>query len=131
MQRFFAREDSLEIAMAHLECARMFLSTGGNNMKKPAWFSLVAVGSLFLISVPQDAQAGAACVRKEFKTTLVKDACTKGGQDEAKKVMKKFLATAKSKNPSVKDCKSCHTSLNPDFQLTPDALEKFQKSGGK
>ena len=100
-------------------------------MKNPAWLNLAAVGILFLTSVPQNAQGGAPCVRQEFKTTLTKEACTKGGQDEAKKVMKKFLSTAKAKNPEVKDCKSCHTSLSPDYKNTPNALELFQKAGGK
>ena len=102
-------------------------------MKKLALLALAAAtaGILSLTSLPQDAQAGDACVRKEFKTQLVKDACTKGGQAEAKKVMKKFLSTAKAKNPSVKDCKSCHTSLSPDYKLTADGLAMFTKAGGK
>ena len=102
-------------------------------MKKLALLALAAAtaGILSLTSLPQDAQAGDACVRKEFKTQLVKDACTKGGQAEAKKVMKKFLSTAKAKNPSVKDCKSCHTSLSPDYKLTADGLTMFTKAGGK
>jgi hypothetical protein len=108
--------------------------TGPNDMKKLALLALAtaAAGILSLTSVPQDAQAGGdACVRKEFKTQLVKDACTKGGQAEAKKVMKKFLSSAKAKNPSVKDCKSCHTSLSPDYKLTADGLAMFTKAGGK
>ena len=104
-------------------------------MKKLELLALAAAtaGILSLTSVSQDAQAAdaAACVRKEFKTNMVKDACTKGGQAEAKKVMKKFLSTAKAKNSSVKDCKSCHTSLSPDYKLTSDALMQFIKSGGK
>lgn len=102
-------------------------------MKKLALLALAAAaaGILSLTSVPQDAQAGDACLRKDFKTQMVKEACTKGGQAEAKKVMKKFLSSAKAKNPSVKDCKSCHTSLSPDYKLTPDALEQFKKAGGK
>jgi Fe-S oxidoreductase len=100
-------------------------------MKKPALLALAAACSLFLIAVPRMAQAGVPCVRKEFRTTTIKDACTKGGQDEAKKVMKKFLSTAKAKNPSVTDCKSCHSALSPNYPLTPDALEKFKIVGGK
>ncbi|WP_224364798.1 hypothetical protein [Hyalangium versicolor] len=68
---------------------------------------------------------------ESLKTQLINDACTKDGQDEAKKAMKKFLALAKAKNPSVTDCKSCHSVLSPNYPLTPDALEKFVKSGGK
>ncbi|MFY0566917.1 hypothetical protein ACN28E_24185 [Archangium lansingense] len=100
-------------------------------MKKPALLALVAACSLFLIAVPRMALAGVPCVTREFKTTLTKDACTKGGQDEAKKVMKKFLATAKVKASSIKDCKSCHSALSPNYPRTPDALELFQKAGGK
>ncbi|MCY0989232.1 hypothetical protein OV203_18990 [Nannocystis sp. ILAH1] len=102
-------------------------------MKKFAFLALAAATAclLSLTSMSQDAQAGDACVRKEFKTQLIKDACTKGGQDEAKKVMKKFLAKAKAKNPAIKDCKSCHTTLSPDFKLTNDALMQFQMAGGK
>lgn len=101
-------------------------------MKKLALIALaVASAAILSLATPQEARAGDACVRKEFKTTLVKDACTKGGQGEAKKVMKKFLSTAKAKNPEIKDCKSCHTTLSPDYKLTPNALEMFTKSGGK
>ena len=102
-------------------------------MKKLALLALAtaAAGILSLTSVPQDAQAGDACARKEFKTQMVKDACTKGGQAEAKKVMKKFLSTAKAKDATVKDCKSCHTTLSPDYKLTPNGLELFKKVGGK
>lgn len=102
-------------------------------MKKMTWLMIAAAAAGVLSATwgPQDARAEGACVRKEFKTTLVKDACTKGGQDEAKKAMKKFLVVAKAKNPSVTDCKSCHASLAPDFRLTPDGLLQFQRSGGK
>ncbi|MDC0669276.1 hypothetical protein [Nannocystis radixulma] len=103
-------------------------------MKKLAFFTLAAaaVGPLVLTSVSQDAQAdGGACVRTQFKTTSIKDACTKGGQAEAKKVMKKFMATAKVKVAEVKDCKSCHTTLTQDWKLTDNALELFIKAGGK
>ena len=102
-------------------------------MKKLALFALAAasVVILSLAAAPQEASAGDACVRKDFKTEMVKNACAKGGQGEAKKVMKKFLSSAKAKNSAVKDCKSCHTSLSPDFKLTPNGLELFKKAGGK
>lgn len=102
-------------------------------MKKLALIAVAAASAaiLSLAAAPQEASAGDACVRKEFKTAMVKDACTKGGQAEAKKVMKKFLSTAKAKNPEVKDCKSCHTTLSPDYKLTPNAMELFKKAGGK
>lgn len=102
-------------------------------MKKLALFALAAASAtiLALASVPQDAQAADACARKEFKTEMVKKACVKGGQQEAKKVMKKFLSQAKAKNPEIKNCKSCHTTLKPDYKLTPDGFDMFAKAGGK
>jgi hypothetical protein len=100
-------------------------------MKKPALLALAAACILFLIAVPQMALAGVPCVTREFKTTMMKDACTKGGQDEAKQVMKKFIITAKVKVPSITDCKSCHTALSPNYPRTPNALEQFLKAGGK
>src|SRR5690606_30967791 len=109
------------------------ISQGTNHMKKLALIALAAasVAVLSLAVLPQEARAGDACVRKDFKTAMVKDACAKGGQGEAKKVMKKFLSQAKAKSAEVKDCKSCHTTLSPDYKLTPNGLELFKKAGGK
>lgn len=102
-------------------------------MKKLALFALAAASAaiLSLASMPQDAQAADACARKEFKTEMVKQACAKGGQQEAKKVMKKFLSKAKADNPEIKNCKSCHTSLKPDYKLAPKGFEMFKAAGGK
>ncbi|WP_428268458.1 hypothetical protein [Haliangium sp.] len=101
-------------------------------MKKLALLALAAASASILAfgSVPQNAQAADACARKEFKTETVKAACEKGGQKEAKKVMKKFLSQAKKQDSSL-TCKSCHSSLKPDYKLKPDALEMFKKFGGK
>jgi hypothetical protein len=94
-------------------------------------FAVASAAIFSLTAAPQESIAGDPYVRKEFKTTLIKDACTKDGEDEAKKVMRKFLSTAKTKVPEVQDCKSCHSTLTLDWKLTPNALELFQKAGGK
>jgi NAD-dependent SIR2 family protein deacetylase len=73
-----------------------------------------------------DAPAAAACIHTEFKTTLVKDACTKGGQKAAKDAMKAFM-----KEKKIKSCNQCHSKLAPKYELKKDALEQFQKAGGK
>lgn len=67
-----------------------------------------------------------ACVHKEFKTETVKAACEKGGQKEAKEVMKAFMKANK-----LKSCNECHKNLAPKYDLKPDAHEKFAKLGGK
>jgi hypothetical protein len=82
------------------------------------------------LSSTNDAVAGAACKRTTFETKLVGDACKKGGQAEAKKVMKKWLKGAKKKEAGL-ECKSCHTKLAPKYDLKPDGLQKFKDLGGK
>src|SRR5215471_12278451 len=68
------------------------------------------------------APAPAACLHKEFKTEMVKQACAKGGQAEAKNVMKAFM-----KEKKIKSCNVCHAKLAPKYDLKNDALEQFQK----
>jgi L-lactate utilization protein LutC len=78
----------------------------------------------------KDASAGKACSRTKFDSTLVANACKKGGQDEAKKVMKAYLKEAKKKNASL-GCPSCHSKVGGDFPLKPDGLKLFKENGGK
>jgi hypothetical protein len=66
------------------------------------------------------------CVHKEFKTSLAKDACEKGGQKAAKDAMKKFMKDAK-----IKSCNQCHTKLAPNYELKKDGVDQFKKAGGK
>ena len=101
-------------------------------MKKIALLGLTfASAAVFSLSAPHEASAGDPCVRKEFKTKLIAEACKKGGQAEAKKVMKKQLSKLKAKSDKVKTCKSCHTSLAPKYELTADGLELYKQAGGK
>lgn len=93
--------------------------------------ALSIIGVLTVVSfsgsaTADDAPAAAACVHKEFKTELVKSACAKGGQAEAKTVMKAFM-----KDKKIKSCNVCHSKLAPKYDLKNDALEQFQKAGGK
>ncbi len=91
---------------------------------------LAGIFGLLTAASPQEAIAGAACKRATFETKLVADACKKGGQGEAKKVMKKFLAAAKKQDSSA-TCQSCHAKLAPAYTLKPDGLEKFKQFGGQ
>ncbi len=70
--------------------------------------------------------APAPCVHKDFKTELVKQACEKGGQPEAKTAMKAFM-----KDKKIKSCNQCHAKLAPNYELKKDGLDQFQKAGGK
>ena len=74
----------------------------------------------------EDAPAAGPCVRTEFKTELVKQACAKGGQPEAKTAMKAFM-----KEKKIKSCNQCHSKLAPKYELKADALDQFKKVGGK
>lgn len=86
------------------------------------------VGSLTFATVTSSpAAAGdAPCVHTELKTDLVKNACAKGGQKEAKDAMKAFM-----KEKKIKSCNQCHTKLAPNYELKADGLEQFTKAGGK
>jgi hypothetical protein len=97
-------------------------------MAKLAIFASITtiVASLGIASLTAgDASAVTACMTKEFKTQLAKDACTKGGQPGAKDAMKKFMKDAK-----IKSCNQCHAKLAPKYELKKDALEQFKKAGG-
>ena len=85
---------------------------------------IVSLGIASLTST--DAQAVTACVTKDFKTDLAKNACTKGGQPAAKDAMKKFMKDAK-----IKSCNACHSKLAPKYELKADGLDQYKKAGGK
>ena len=98
-------------------------------MSKLGFVALITslVGALTFATLSSSAVAdGTACVHTEFKTELVKQACEKGGQKEAKDVMKAFM-----KEKKIKSCNQCHAKLAPKYELKADALDQFKKLGGK
>lgn len=100
-------------------------------MSKLGLFATITaiVGALTLATLqgPAGAEAaGTPCVHTEFKTELVKQACAKGGQKEAKEVMKAFM-----KEKKFKSCNVCHKTLAPKYDLKADAFDQFTKAGGK
>lgn len=96
-------------------------------MAKLGLFATVAamVGALMFANMSTP-EADTPCVAKDFKTEMVKQACTKGGQKEAKDVMKKW-----NKEKKIKSCNQCHEKLAPNYELKADGLEQFKKLGGK
>ncbi|HEX2686913.1 MAG TPA: hypothetical protein VHN14_09855 [Kofleriaceae bacterium] len=98
-------------------------------MSKLGLFATITatISALTFATLTPSAQAdGTVCVHTEFKTELVKQACTKGGQKEAKDAMKAFM-----KDKKIKSCNECHEKLAPKYELKSDGLAKFQKLGGK
>jgi hypothetical protein len=99
-------------------------------MSKLGIFASVATILISLGLATVTAAAGedkpAPCVHKDFKTELVKQACAKGGQEEAKTVMKAW-----NKEHDLHSCNKCHTKLAPSYELKSDALDQFKKLGGK
>ena len=87
--------------------------------------SIVGVLAFATFTPSADAD-GTACIHTDFKTELVKQACEKGGQKEAKDAMKAFM-----KDKKIKSCNQCHAKLAPKYELKADGLEQFQKAGGK
>jgi len=90
---------------------------------------LSVAGVLTFATFNASAEGDAAptpCYHKDFKTDLVKQACEKGGQPEAKTAMKAFM-----KEKKIKSCNQCHDKLAPRYELKKDGLDQFQKAGGK
>ncbi len=87
---------------------------------------VLAIGFATLSSTSATAGGPTPCVHKDFKTDLVKAACAKGGQAEAKIQMKAF-----QKEHKLESCNSCHLKLAPNYELKDDGLDKFTKAGGK
>jgi hypothetical protein len=96
--------------------------------------SVVAfVASIAFAVSSTPAESGDPCRHKEgeFKTQMIKEACAKGGQSEAKDQMKAFMKTAKVDGKAIKSCNECHANLAPKYELKPDGLTEFGKAGGK
>ena len=78
---------------------------------------------------------GPPCAQKEFKTEMIKAACEKGGQDEAKKQMIAFLAKNAEKGQKITKklftCNACHEKLDPNFERKPTAYDLYKQLGGK
>ncbi|MBS1119930.1 MAG: protease, insulinase family/protease, insulinase family [Deltaproteobacteria bacterium] len=87
--------------------------------------AVAALPLLVVVFMSGSAWAGTPCAHKDFKTTLVKAACEKGGQAAAKDAMKAF-----AKDHKIKSCNQCHEKLAPGYELKADAVERFAKLGG-
>jgi hypothetical protein len=88
--------------------------------------SLIIGGVTFANMSSPTADTPSPCVTKQFKTEMVKEACTKGGQKQAKDVMKKW-----NKEKKIKSCNKCHSKLAPNYELKKTGLDEFKKLGGK
>ena len=86
--------------------------------------SLIGLLGIALGATSADQQT--PCFTREFKTTLVWEACSKGGQAEAKNAMKAFM-----KNAKIKTCNQCHLKLAPKYERKPEAVDQFVKAGGR
>ena len=90
-----------------------------------------ALATVTVVSyAPSRVEAAAPCKTKKFETTMVADACTKGGQAEAKKVMKAWLKQAKKQQKDLA-CATCHSKVGGAYPLKPDGLKLFKQYGGK
>ena len=97
-------------------------------MAKLGLFATMAaiVGALTFATLSSSDAGDNPCARSDFKTEMVKSACTKGGQKAAKEAMQAF-----NKDKKIKSCNQCHSKLAPKYELKDDAVEQFKKLGGK
>lgn len=87
------------------------------------------IALLIIVSWASWTQA-AECRAKTFETKLVREACEDGGQKAARDAMKQFVKRAREQDPSL-ECKSCHSTLTPNYESAKDALKIFRKLGGE
>jgi len=92
--------------------------------------------TLGLTVAPMVSRAGGPpCTQKEFRTEMIKTACQKGGQDEAKKEMIAFVAKNGAKGQKITKtlftCNACHDKLDPNFERKPTAFDLYKQLGGK
>jgi zinc protease len=86
---------------------------------------LASIAGIVLVALAAKSAIAGPCVRKDFKTVMVKAACEKGGQEAAKEAMKAF-----NKDKKIKSCNLCHSKLAPGYELKGDGVEQFAKLGG-
>jgi hypothetical protein len=100
-------------------------------MSKLGFFSILSIVAVFALanvwaSADAAPQGATPCLRTDFQTELIKQACARGGEAEAKSAMKAFMEEVK-----IKSCNQCHASLAPKYSLKASGLQQFQRAGGK
>jgi hypothetical protein len=102
-------------------------------VKHGIFATLLTIGAALGFATVQSSavQAAGECKRTAFQTKMVKDACTAGGQKAAKDAMKTWLKTAKTKEPKITGCPTCHSKVGGDYPLKKDALDLFKSAGGE
>jgi hypothetical protein len=80
---------------------------------------------LFVGSTSAIAWAGDKCTIATKGDSPTAKACEKGGRDEAKKVMKEMVKTAKA-NGQKFTCDGCHKDLD-SYELTKNARDDYKK----
>jgi hypothetical protein len=106
--------------------SRHTLTTKGTMQRLAFLGTLTSIVCALTFAHVSSSEAADACARKDFKTTLVKQACQQGGQKAAKDAMKAF-----NKENKIKSCNQCHAKLAPSYELKADGYEQFVKLGGK
>lgn len=97
--------------------------------------ALLVLAGAVATTASTHAPAGPPCVTKDFQTEMVKAACAAGGQDEAKKQMTLFVSKHADKGQKLTKklftCNACHSTIDPNFDRKPEALDLYRKLGGK
>jgi Na+-transporting NADH:ubiquinone oxidoreductase subunit NqrF len=87
-------------------------------------FSLALVSAVLIRAGSAVASGGKCTIAVKGNSPTAK-ACTKGGRDEAKRVMNQMVRAAKAKGGKF-SCAGCHQDLE-SFELTKDATEEYKK----
>jgi hypothetical protein len=104
---------------------------------KSAFATTISLVAALLLVLPvmtsaEEAPPPAPCQGKQ-SISLVKRACSKGGQKAAKKSMQGWVRSTKKKHKAAGEtgfkltCKTCHTSIKGAYPIKKDAVATYKK----
>jgi|GEM_PF-3047280 cytochrome c5 len=104
---------------------------------KSAFATTISLVAALLLVLPvmtsaEEAPPPAPCQGKQ-SISMVKAACSKGGQKAAKKAMKSWVRSTKKKHKAAGEtdfkltCKTCHTKLKGAYPIKKDAVATYKK----
>lgn len=89
--------------------------------------TMLLLGAMFVagLSMSASAEPPKPCINPNSEFAQVKAACAKGGQDEAKKMMKALVDKQKAAGNEIK-CNGCHENLK-DYKLKSNGKADLKK----
>ena len=95
---------------------------------QPRISTMLVLGAMFVAGLSlssASADGPKPCINANSEFAAVKAACAKGGQDEAKKMMKSIVDKQKAAGNEIK-CNGCHENLK-DYKIKANGKADLKK----